>query len=91
MANGGEAQMVMFKLKNVGDKTVNTTYASIHVYRKGQHLEMSSSPSQCIYTSSVGISPKKTFSTKTGEGFVVIPFDGEADRVEVSIVKVLDY
>ncbi len=91
MANGGEAQMVMFKLKNVGDKTVNTTYASIHVYRKGQHLEMSSSPSQCIYTSSVGISPKKTFSTKTGEGFVVIPFDGEADRVEASIIKVLDY
>lgn len=38
-----------------------------------------------------GILPKKSFSSKTGEGFVVIPFDGEADRVEVSIVKVLDY
>lgn len=91
MANGGAAQMVMFKLNNVGDKTVNTIYASIDVYRKGQHLEMSSSPIQCIYTSSVGILPKKTFSTKTGEGFVEIPYNGEADRVEASIIKVLDY
>jgi hypothetical protein len=89
-AQGIDTKMLMVDWKNTGKVPVRIVKADIDVYDASGNRLSASAKDHHLYAAArdePGIKPGQTFQTKSGEGYILLSYDGTPAKVKVRVTS----